>query len=383
MTGLAEQSRVAPEQAIGGSGWREQAQRRQEESMPPGSVVLTCSVALGGGGLGRHAQEIRDALRRRGQEPTCICGAQDALAVGSARRLLRRAVNASFALPPLHLAAARRALHHSRRFDAYAAAQMPAAEHLIAFNGTALQQIRAARRAGATSTALVSATSHFRLVARRHALAHRQYPLEESWAARLVKRNLDEYAQVDRIYVSSDYVRESFVAEGVDERMLSRLPLTPDPRFQPDRAAVRSSSFDIVFCGSLSVVKGVPLLIDAVRALPHTDIRLLLVGGWKSRGMRRFVQEACARDPRISAGHTDPLPHLRGARLYVHPSYNDGFGYAPAEALACGLPTIVSEDTGMKELLVPGRNGLVVPTGDLAALTEAIEAAYRGELLDG
>jgi hypothetical protein len=37
----------------------------------------------------------------------------------------------------------------------------------------------------------------------------------------------------------------------------------------------------------------------------------------------------------------------------------------------------------MKDLIEPGRNGVVLPTGDLGALTEAIEAAYRGELFNG
>ena len=77
----------------------------------------------------------------------------------------------------------------------------------------------------------------------------------------------------------------------------------------------------------------------------------------------------------------DPLPHLRSAALCVHPAYEDGFAYAPAEALAAGVPVIVSEDTGMKELIEPGRTGLILATGDLDALTEAIEAAYRGEVL--
>jgi glycosyltransferase involved in cell wall biosynthesis len=246
-----------------------------------------------------------------------------------------------------------------------------------------LEQVRTARRSGDTSTALVSATSHFRLLQRQHARAHRQYPLEESWARRLLKRNLSEYGEVDRIYVASEYARDSFIEEGFGDEALALLPLTPDPRFEPDSAPRASSTFDIVFVGSLSVVKGVPLLIDAIRALPHPDMRLRLVGGWKSRGMRRFVERTRARDARIWAGHGDPLPHLHGARLYVHPSYNDGFAYAPAEALACGVPAIVSEDTGMKDLIDPGRNGLVVPTGDLGALTEAIEAAYRGELFNG
>ena len=43
-------------------------------------------------------------------------------------------------------------------------------------------------------------------------------------------------------------------------------------------------------------------------------------------------------------------------------------------------PAIVTADTGMKELIAPGR-GLVVPTGDGGALAEAIEAAYRREIL--
>jgi glycosyltransferase involved in cell wall biosynthesis len=79
----------------------------------------------------------------------------------------------------------------------------------------------------------------------------------------------------------------------------------------------------------------------------------------------------------------DPLPHLRDARLCVHPSYEDGFAYSPAEALACGVPVIVSEDTGMKDLIERDRDGLVLPTGDVKLLTEAIEAAYRGEILTG
>jgi glycosyltransferase involved in cell wall biosynthesis len=99
--------------------------------------------------------------------------------------------------------------------------------------------------------------------------------------------------------------------------------------------------------------------------------------------MRRFVQQACATDRRIVAGPGDPLPHLRKASVCVHPAFEDGFAYAPAEALVGGVPVIVSEDTGMKELVDSPRAGLIVPTGDLDALAAAIEAAYRRELFDG
>ena len=211
--------------------------------------------------------------------------------------------------------------------------------------------------------------------------ARSRHPLEGSWASRLLERNLAEYAQADRVYYASRYIRESFLEQGFPEERLAGFPLTPDPRYELAGAREPSDRFEIVYVGSLAVHKGVPLLIDAVRRLSQADIRLRLVGGWATPGVRRFVQRACATDRRIVVCPGDPLPHLRAARLYAHPAYEDGFGYAPAEALAAGVPLLVSEDTGMKELIAPGRNGLILPTGDLDALTETIEAAYRGEIL--
>lgn len=361
--------------------WRAQAASAQEAVLPGGRVAVSASAPFGVGGLGRHLKEIIDALDRRRQPRVCICESTDAGSGPSANRGLSALTSA---LAPLaRFSPAWRMWAASVEFDVNAARRLSPADHLIAFNGTSVAQFRAARKARWESIALVSATSHIRRVVRQQARAHRQYPLERPWATRLIKRNLIEYAQADRIYVASRYVFESFIEEGIPEELLSVFPLTPDARYQPNGEPRSSHTFDIVYVGSLTVDKGVPLLLDAVRRLPYTDIRLVLVGGWTTRGMRRFIQGASAQDARINVCLGDPLPHLRDARLYVQPTYNDGFGYAAAEALACGLPVIASEDTGMKDLIDPDRNGLILPTGDLQALTEAIEAAYRAEILVG
>jgi glycosyltransferase involved in cell wall biosynthesis len=369
-----------------GAQWREAALRSQSEALPHGRVVASCTAALGAGGLGRHLQEIVEALGRAGSGAVCICGSTRASAEAPASHFPRHLLGMPYLIDvlralPLPTSVGVRTRAFMSEFDAYAAQQLPAAEHLIAFNSQALTQFRAARRAGYESVSLVSANSHLRRVARQHALAHRQYPLEGSWATRLLERNLNEYAQADRIYVASRYTRESFLEEGFREEALVDFPLTPDPRYTLAGAREPGDAFEIVYVGSLAVHKGVPLLVDAVRRLSGLDLRLRLVGGWGTPGMRRFIQSACAGDPRISVCPGDPLAHLRGARLCVHPAYEDGFAYAPAEALAAGVPVIVSEDTGMKELIEPGHDGVILATGDLDALTQAIEAAYRGELL--
>jgi glycosyltransferase involved in cell wall biosynthesis len=364
------------------SRWRERAALEQEAALPHGAVTVSCSAPLGSGGLGRHLQEILDALARREQPRFCISGSTRAggehASAGARTGLLARALSLPSPLTP-----AVRARASASEFDTFAALRLPQAEHLIAFNGQALAQLRAARRGGYRSSTLVSANSHMRRVIRQHELARRQYPLEGSWASRMLTRNLREYERADRVYVASRYIRESFLEEGFPEERLDWFPLTPHPRFDAARRAPREGTFDVVYVGSLAVHKGVPLLIDAIRRLPFEDIRLTLVGGWGSRGMRKFVQQACAADRRIVAGPGDPLPHLTKARLCVHPAFEDGFAYAPAEALASGVPVLVSADTGMKDLIDSPRNGLVVPTGDLDALAAAIEAAYRGELFVG
>jgi len=346
---------------------------------------VSCSAPLGEGGLGRHCKELVDALARRGEPTTCLSGAsgheRPARAGAGAGGLRSRLPSQSELLSalPIPVSPALRTRAFMVDYDRSAAARLPGGDRLIAFNGQAVAQFRAAHAAGYGSLTLLSANSHLRRVVAQHARAHRDYPLEGSWAKRLLQRNLAEYAQAERIYVASRYTRESFLAEGVAEDKLTLFPFTPDPRYEPADGAPASEYFEIVYIGSLTVAKGVPLLIDALARIPAADVRLRLIGGWASRGMRRFVQQACVRDPRITVSPGDPLPHLRAASLCVHPTYEDGFGYAPAEALACGVPVLVTEDTGMKDLIRSPADGLVLPTGDLDALTEAIASAHAGE----
>jgi glycosyltransferase involved in cell wall biosynthesis len=394
--------RAAP--AVFDADWRMRAAQAQRDVLPGGRVLVSGPAPFGAGGLGRHLKEIVQALEGREASVSCICEASGAhardvsaeaassgaLPASGAREIARSRLLAKL-LSPLTRAYAPASMWASvAEFDRRAARAMrePALsgyEHVIAFNGAALRQLEHARpvlaRTPGGSLSLVSATAHIRVVAERHAVARAQYPLERSWAGRLVARTLAEYGRADHIYVSSARVRESFLARGFAEDRLIHFPLTPDPRFSSARADRTPGTFEIVYVGGLSVVKGVPLLVDAVARLAHEDLRLVLVGGWGTRGMRRYIERARARDARISVTLGDPLAFMQRASLYVHPSYDDGFGYAPAEALALGVPVIATEDTGMRELIEPNRNGAVVPAGDCTALAEAIDSAYRGELL--
>lgn len=359
--------------------WREHALEQQRSAMPrSGRVLLSCPAALDSGGLGRHARELMDALAGAQLQASYLCAAGGATA--GAREVGSGGLSRMLA-PLTRYSRAWRMWAVSADFDRRAAAALPPAEHLIAFNGTALAQLRRARELAHCSLSLVSANSHYRHVLAQHARAHARYPFERPWVTHLLRRNLAEYGLAERILYASDYIRDSFLAAGAREESLVRFPLTPHPRYQPSVRAGARGTFDIAYVGSLTVHKGVPLLVDALRRLPQEDIRLVLVGGWGTRAMRRYIERARAADRRIELAPGDPLAVLARAGVCAHAAWEDGFGYAPAEALACGVPVIVSEDTGMKELIERGRSGVVLPTGELDALVQALEAAYEGRLL--
>jgi glycosyltransferase involved in cell wall biosynthesis len=361
-----------------GSGWRARTYAVQQAVLPPGHVVVTCGVPFGGGGLGRHLKEIVDALERNGQERDYICNSN----LPPPRRG-EVPLAAMLRTPQARLSLGWRLWKTRVTFDARAARRLPAADSLMAFNRQAMAQFRTAREQGYGSLSLVTGSPHVRRVARQHGLAYDAYPLERSFGTFIVERYLAEYEQAERIFVASRYTWESFTEQGIPDERLALFPLTPDPRFRPPDRPQAPDTFNVVYAGSLSVAKGVPLLIDAFRRLPHRDLRLILIGNWKTRGMRRFMGEALAGDERIEVSPGDPLPHLHRAGVCVHPAYEDGFAYAPAEALACGVPVLVTADTGMKDLIEPGRTGEILATGDGAALSAAIDAAYRGEILRG
>lgn len=366
--------------------WRSQAARLQRTTLPCGPTVVSSTGPYGDGGLGRHLAELVEALRETGRLTAYLTPRPQPRDAGGCgiEVAMPRSASAALAVPPFRFSPGWRVLLSNAAFDRAAARRMPPeGEHLLAFNGHALRHVTAARRRRYRSVALVSANAHMAHETRQHRRAHRAYPLERPWAPRNLRRNILEYAAVDCIYVSSRYAWETFASEGFPAERLRLFPLTPHARFQRRSGPPATGTFNVVYVGSLAVHKGVPLLIDALRRLPYEDLRLVLVGGYGTRGMRRHVEAACQADRRLSVRPGDPLPHLLNASLCVHPSYVDGFAYAPAEALACGVPVVVTEDTGMKHLLRSGADGRVIPTGDLDALTATIEGAYRGERFDG
>jgi glycosyltransferase involved in cell wall biosynthesis len=251
----------------------------------------------------------------------------------------------------------------------------------MGFAGKSLRTFRKAARLGAVRLELVAPNSHVQNVSRLHARAAADCGLADSWLNQAqIRKTLREYALADQIYVHSEYVRQSFLDAGIPAEKLVRTVLHPDSRFVPPQRRPEDDTLRIVYVGRVEMTKGIALLFEAFNRLSVSNVELRLVGGWSTRSVRRQLQSRIAQDPRITVQPGDPLPVLQKADVFVHPSYEDGFGYAPMEALACGVPVVVTEDTGMKEYVRDGVNGFVVPTGSVDAIVAALQRLARNPL---
>lgn len=191
-----------------------------------------------------------------------------------------------------------------------------------------------------------------------------------------VHRRLDaELALADQILVLSSFQRGTFVEEGVDEDRLTVIPLGVDSDLFRPGTLPAASPFRIIFVGQLTQRKGLSYLLEAFQQLRIPDAELLLVG--RPAG----PPDVWAFGPRVIH-----LPHVprwqlpalyQSAHVFVLPSLVEGFGLTALEAMACGLPVILSSNTFGNDVVTEGREGFVVPIRESQPIVEAIRQVWE------
>lgn len=344
------------------------------------SRVLICNSPYGQGGIGQHFAQLVEETRAEGLLHSYIApGLRDSDDCGV---LLSNGAFHLTRYTPLRWFPSARKHAGNVTYDVLAARMLPRACRLMGFAGKSLYSFRRARRLGYDILELVAANSHVENVRRMHARAATVTGISDTWLNQSqIRQTRREYDLADVIYVHSDYVRQSFLDAGIPAHKLRRTVLRVDSSFQPPDQRASADDFHVVYVGRLDATKGIPLLLDAFKRLPISTKRLTLVGGWTSPKLRHALKGQIGADPRITVAPGDPVPVLHTADVFVHPAFEDGYAYAPAEALACGVPVIVTEDTGMREYVEPGRNGFIVPTGSTDAIVDALLSCHRNPLV--
>lgn len=203
---------------------------------------------------------------------------------------------------------------------------------------------------------------------------------------RLVPPSLKRANQI--VTISESVKSEIHQYYGTNKDKIQVLPCAVDPlRFNPKdqseievvRKKYHLPRRYILFVSTLEPRKNVEGLIEAYRALPEAikaQYALVLVGlsGWKSQGIEAAIGDAqTAGDKVVRIGYatsSDLAAIYSGASLFAYPSFYEGFGLPPLEAMACGVPVVTSNSSSLPEVV--GDAALTIDPADQSALTAAM-----------
>lgn len=249
-----------------------------------------------------------------------------------------------------------------------------------AYEGGALQTFREAKKRGVT-TIYEQPSGHWRWTRNLFAEEAERNPglsdllpsLRDS-AGHLDWKD-EELQLSDHIFVPSEYIMRTLA--GVVPESKIRVFRYGAPEVKPDKQFNLDSDvpLKVLFVGHLGQHKGIGYLLDAVDMLGE-QVELTLVGRRLRPNAR--IDQACRRwHWHETLPHEQVLRVMQQADVLVLPSLSDAFGLVVTEALSCGLPVIVTPNTGASEIIRDGHDGFVVPVCQADAIASRLEAMHR------
>jgi glycosyltransferase involved in cell wall biosynthesis len=262
-------------------------------------------------------------------------------------------------------------------FDHWAKQFVQPGDHVISSYGYANECFKRARKHGG-KTFLDGGNSHpenfWTILEEEHRRWNCHYP---PVGRHHYERSLAMMEHVDYVLAPSSFVARSFLERGFRPEQILRniFPLDLSCFSPPVEPRPKSRPLTLIATGSLSLRKGCPYMFEAVRIVRKKvpGVRLLL-----SDSLQDSAKPVLARYRDLPVEWSPGLPHpqlaerLRGADIFLLPSLEDGFARTVTEALACGLPAIVTSNTGASDLIQSGVNGEVVPIRDAQAIADAV-----------
>jgi glycosyltransferase involved in cell wall biosynthesis len=247
----------------------------------------------------------------------------------------------------------------------------------------ALRTLKAARRLG-IPTVLERPNAHTRLAYEVVAEECKRIGValppghEHAYNEAILRHEEKEYELADYLLCPSEFVVETFVAEGFPREKLLRHTYGFDPSifFPPPGDRPERPGLTVLFVGVAAVRKGLHLALDAWLRSPASSEGTFLIAGEFVPAYRERLADQLSHPSVQALGHRTDVPDLmRSSDVLVLPSLEEGYGLVCAEALACGCVPLVSD--ACTEVCRHLENALVHHAGDVDALTEHLTMLHR------
>lgn len=187
----------------------------------------------------------------------------------------------------------------------------------------------------------------------------------------LHQRRLRDIELADRILVPSPHLARTLARYGTPPERISVVPYAADTRrFVPDPHKRPTRECTFLFAGGISQRKGIKYLLEAWRRVRRPGWRLQLLGALPRvlGPLERYLDDV---ELLGRVGHSEMPAQMAAADVFVFPSLFEGSAVVTYEALACGLPCIVTPAAG--SVVREGHDGFLVPPRDVETLAARME----------
>jgi alpha-maltose-1-phosphate synthase len=191
---------------------------------------------------------------------------------------------------------------------------------------------------------------------------------ELAWLHDRRRRDLE---LADRVLVPSEHIARAIIAGGTDEAKVRVIPYAADcRRFRPDPTKRPGENCTFLFAGGITQRKGIKYLLEAWRAIKRPGWRLQLLGPlpYRTGPLEPYLDEV---ELLGRVAHAEMPARMAEADVFVFPSLFEGSAVVTYEALACGLPSVVTPNAG--SVVRDGVEGFLVGSGDVEALARRME----------
>jgi glycosyltransferase involved in cell wall biosynthesis len=196
-------------------------------------------------------------------------------------------------------------------------------------------------------------------------------------------RKTEEAALADVIVVPSLFVLHSLPASirAEKECVVAEFGSPPANLDAARRAPGKAGKLRVLFAGSMTQRKGLADVFAAMKLLKRADVELVVMGSLIA-SMDFYRGQFADFTYMDTRPHREVLELMRSCDVLVLPSLVEGRALVQQEALANGLPLIITENTGGEDLIVPGETGFIVPIRSPEAIADKIAwLADHGEAL--
>jgi glycosyltransferase involved in cell wall biosynthesis len=159
----------------------------------------------------------------------------------------------------------------------------------------------------------------------------------------------------------------------------------PAPSPAPSTLGLPTTEYYVVSVGQARPEKRIDTLIAAAaeifRQEPGLSSTFVHVGGgqclesWKKKAAELGLGERF----QFPGGQANVVPYLRLATVFAHPAERESFGFAVAEAMACGKPVVAARSPGPAEIVGENGSGTLVEPGDVRGFARELLALLKDE----